>query len=305
MYKHDGFWIGDAWYFVDGAEIHMFYLTQSHRENSKRGHAPHVGHAVSEDLIHWEYVGVALSAQGRCGWEHWRLATGSVVKWRGQYWMAYTGHERSEGPFRQRCGIVVSHDLYRWERIDGNPVTEPDGDLYETSPTGVRKHAVHWRDPFLLVQGDHILMLVCAMRNEGDPLLRGTVAVAHSMDMHHWEIRPPLAHDLLGGEMEVPQVQHIGGRWYFVFCMHPSMFPASSPLADLPPSSYCMVGESATGPFKVHGSGRIAGAAEQGLYADQLVHHESEWFLLGTIDGCITDPYRVIASETGLSIASV
>ena len=305
MYRHDGFWIGDAWYFVENDGVHMFYLTQSLRERAKRGLAMHVGHAVSEDLRHWSYVGVALSAQGTSGWESWRLATGSIVEWQGQYWMAYTGHEPSEEPFRQRCGIAVSDDLYRWDRIEENPVTEPDGELYETSPSGTRKHTVHWRDPFLLVQDDHVLMLICARRNEGDTVLRGTVATAWSTDMRHWEIGPPLAHNPAGEEMEVPQLYHIGGRWYLLFCMHPCMFPSSSPLSRRPVSDYCMVGESPAGPFELYGTGMIAGTAERGLYASQLVQYKGEWYLLGTVDSSISDPYLVRAGETGLSVDPV
>ena len=79
MYIHDGFSIGDAWYFVDGTEVHMFYLSQSERERSARGYSMHIGHAVSEDLVHWEYVGVALSALKESRWESKGLATGSVV----------------------------------------------------------------------------------------------------------------------------------------------------------------------------------------------------------------------------------
>ena len=302
MYKHDRFSIVDSWYFVDGSEIHMFYLTQSDRERAVRGYSLHIGHAVSEDLVQWEYVGVALSSLGKYRWESKGLATGSVVKWRGQYWMAYTGHETTEGPFRQRCGIAVSDDLYRWERIDANPVSEPDDVTYEVAPTGFRQHASHWRDPFLFVEGDEVFMLVCSRLNTGDPLLRGRVAVARSKDMHNWELRPPLAHDVVSGEMEVPQIYPIDGRWYLLFCMDPCMFPKGSPLAKQPASDYCMVGETAAGPFRIHDGGRISGASERGLYASQLVHYKDRWYLLGTGKSGISDPYVVIASEKGLSI---
>ncbi len=46
----------------------------------------------------------------------------------------------------------------------------------------------------------------------------GTVGVAESRDMRRWTILPPLEHDRMPEEMEVPQVYGIGGRYYLVFC---------------------------------------------------------------------------------------
>ena len=47
---------------------------------------------------------------------------------------------------------------------------------------------------------------------------RGTAALTQSTDMRHWEGGAPLEHDRIADEMEVPQVHHIDGRWYLVFC---------------------------------------------------------------------------------------
>ena len=50
MYRHEGFWIGDAWYYVDGDTIHMYYLTRALTGPEAVGHVMHVGHAISTDL---------------------------------------------------------------------------------------------------------------------------------------------------------------------------------------------------------------------------------------------------------------
>jgi len=66
-----------------------------------------------------------------------------------------------------------------------------------------------------------------------------------------------------------------------------------------------MVSEAATGPFRIHDGGRIAGASERGLYACQLAHYAGQWYFLGTGDNGISDPYPVMASEEGLSIEPI
>ena len=212
----------------------------------------------------------------------------------------------------QRSGLAVSDDLVNWEKLPLNPVTQAGPPYYEGMSTGQRKMA-HWRDPFLLDDGDMVYQFVCARRNDGDTALRGTVASARSRDMRSWEVLPPLEHDRVSDEMEVPQVYQIDGRWYLVFCTLGRFlsddlrqrFQGKCPER----SNFSMVGDSAFGPFHIHGTGQIAPhPPDDHFYAGQLVNFKGTWSLLVTItddEGTrISDPAPVYADETGVHACS-
>ena len=311
MYRREGFTFGDTWYYVRGEEVHLFCLTKP----AGSGHGWDIGHLVSHDLRTWNDAGTALRRGARGAWDDKGLATGSVIEHDGTYWMAYTGHHTGDDHMVQRVGMAFSPDLHHWEKIDENPVTESSPQHYELMSTGKRV-MVHWRDPFLLKAGERVLQLVCARRNEGDPSSRGTVGVAETRDMRRWTIEPPLEHDRMTEEMEVPQVYRIGGRYHLVFCtiagdprvpdMLSPAFTRRFPGHRFRRGDYSMVGPSPLGPFRIHGTGKIFPQRRAALYASQLVNFRGAWFLLGTERDAggarISDPYPVTADETGVHV---
>ena len=303
MFVHKDHYIGDAWYFVADDTVHMFFLTFPLGREGRWD----IGHAISQDLIHWDYVGVALEPGPEGAWDGQTLATGSVLRRDGQYWMAYTGCE-DEGFRTQRVGMAVSDDLMKWEKLPENPQTQAGPPHYEQMSTGRRK-MIHWRDPFLFDDGEAVYQFVCARRSDGDEATRGTAAVTRSTDMVNWEIMGPLEHDRISQEMEVPQLYHIDGRWYLVFCT-PGSFLAPSfarRFADGVPGrgNFSMVGDSPFGPFHVHGTGQIVPhGKDEYFYAAQLVNLRQEWYLLVTEDDGdnhrISDPLLIRADDTGV-----
>lgn len=317
VYTHEGYHVGDAWYFVDGDVIHMFYLTAKIKgENSSLTQAnmdPFVGHAVSRDLVNWEMLPPALQTGPPGSWDDLQLCTGSIIKREGRYWMAYaatsTTENTLENPWRiQRGGMAVSNDLTTWQKVPENPVTVAGPPHYEQVSAGQREMA-HWRDPFMFADGDFVYQFICARRPDGNVATRGTVAMTRSRDMVTWEILPPLEHDRVVEEMEVPQIHSINGRWYLVFCTLGRFFaPEFVRRFDgrLPErSTFAMVGDSPFGPFHIHGTGQIV---EHGLdeyfTVGQLVHFAGQWHLLVTSHDDqgerISDPLPVEADDTGL-----
>ncbi len=308
MFSLDGRMIGDAWYYNDDGTIHTFFLTKP----DGAAFGLDIGHAVSRDLVSWEYLGFALTRGELGSWDDKNLATGGVIRRDGKYWMAYTGHKMDDPILVQRVGVAVSNDLTTWEKLRENPTSEFDPAHYEVVGTGQRK-MTHWRDPGLLDTGDEVFHYVCARRLDGDVAERGTVGVARSTDMVTWEPLPPPEHDRMSDEMEVPQVYAIDDRYYLVFCSNgdkiaPS-FRARFPGHPFRDTDFSMVGDSPLGPFRIHGTGEIMPKAPpyKRFYASQLVQHEGEWFLLGTIldhDGrtYISDPIPVMADETGVHV---
>lgn len=307
MYEHPGNLIGDAWYFAEGSVAHMYYLTWSNAiPPEERHHHWDIGHAVSTDLTNWQFAGIALSKGAPTDWDGGRLATGSVIRREGRYWMAYTGHRLGETPDFQRVGMAVSDDLCVWEKQPGNPVTEADGTHYERESSG-RRPIPHWRDPFLLDTGSEVLHAVCARRMDGPADRRGTLGLARTNNMRDWELLPPVEHDRIAEEFEVPQLYAVGGRFYVVFCTHPDLlsaeFRARFPGHPFRSCDYSMVGESPLGPFRIHGTGEIVPPDwPEHLYASQLVQWQGDWYLLGTVMGAdrISDPVPIVADETGV-----
>ena len=135
MFTMDGYAIGDAWYYEADAAVHMFFMTKP--GDSDGGWD--IGHAATRDLFAWEHFGLALERGPPGPWDEKSLATGSVIRRGGRYWMAYTGHRMDETLFVQRVGMAVSDDLARWEKLSGSPPSEADPSHYELVSTGQRR----------------------------------------------------------------------------------------------------------------------------------------------------------------------
>ena len=302
MFTLDGHSIGDAWYYEADNAIHAYFLTKP--SGSEAGWD--IGHAITDDLVNWEYLGLAMTRGKMGSWDDKSLATGSVIHRDGRYWMAYTGHKTADPFFVQRVGVAASDDLTRWERLPENPSSEADQAHYEIVSTGQRK-LTHWRDPFLLDTGTYVVQYVCARLTYGDISERGTIGLARSTNMSTWETLPPPDHDTITEEMEVPQVYRIGRWYYLVFCtlerwLSPS-YRSRFPGHAFRDTDYSMVGDSPLGPFRLHNTGEIMPQVPSPpIYASQLVRHDDQWFLLGTVAGrsAISDPIPVVANETGI-----
>lgn len=305
MFSRPGYAIGDAWLFADGDTVHLFYLTTA----GERTGLWDIGHAVSDDLVNWDYLGLALERGAPGEWDALKLATGSIIQRDGRYWMAYTGHPEDHRDLAvQWVGMAASNDLITWEKQPGNPVTKPDPRWYEEVPSGQRPLA-HWRDPFLLDLGDEVLCFTCARSLEGPVETRGTVSVSTSTDLRDWTVGPPLDVPRFAEELEVPQVYRVNGRWYLVFCTHPHLLDPvlreRFPGHPWRSADYCFVADDPRGPYRVDGTGEILPPGSPVRpYASQLVEWRGTWYLLGTVRGdgpdAICDPLALVADATGL-----
>lgn len=281
----------------------MFYLTCP--DDIPRHTQWDIAHAVSSDLTTWERKGTVVKRGEEKEWDY-SCATGSVIRFNGRYWMAYTGNWR--GPVAA-VGLAVSDDLSSWKKCDYNPVTTIDTRYYEPVGSGERTFP-HWRDPFLFEHDGRVYHYTCASKNYGSPDSRGTVGFARTEDMVHWEVLPPPELDEVAQELECPQLRSNDGTYYLIFSSHPSLFSqrVQEQYADtLRQSTYCMTAPSPFGPFT---SGPVRPIVPPDFpeqpYACQIVQWQGKWYLLGTVwnetQDYVCDPMPVTPTPQGLEI---
>jgi beta-fructofuranosidase len=303
MLAFDDRWTWDFWLADDGSRYHVFYLQapKSLGDPDRRHDRATVGHAVSDDLVHWIPLPDALGPGPPGTWDDVAIWTGSVVR-RGDGWaMAYTGRSTRDGGRIQRIGLATSPDLVTWTKDPDNPRLEADGRWYERR-AGSPGDDEAWRDPWLFADpdGDGFHALVTARACDGEPATRGVVAHARSADLHRWTMDAPIAGPGEFWHLEVPQVERVDGQWVLVFSCAPR---------DVGPArrirrpgerggAYWVTGPTALGPFDV-----LAAQAfpNPDLYSMRLVRRrDGSWAALGFIDvvdgafvGALSDPVDV------------
>jgi beta-fructofuranosidase len=156
------------------------------------------GHAVSEDLVRWEHLPVAL-APGPGSYDKDGIFSGCCVIHDGVPTILYTG----VSPECQ-C-IATSEDRLRsWIKHPANPVipTRPRGDLEG------------FRDPFCWRQGGWWYMALGSRIQEQG----GCVLLYRSADLREWAYLGPLFQGTTG-VMECPSFFPVGDKW--LLCVSP------------------------------------------------------------------------------------
>ncbi|MHB0880641.1 PfkB family carbohydrate kinase [Paenibacillus sp. SEL1] len=139
---------------------HLFY---QHHPYSNQWGPMHWGHAVSQDLVHWEHMPIALFPD-----EHGAIFSGCcVVDWNNSSGLFDGSHGLialfthadicpETGQPRQRQSLAYSSDKGRtWHKYEGNPILD-EHDLVD-----FRDPKVFWHSPseswiMALVAGDHV-----------------------------------------------------------------------------------------------------------------------------------------------------
>ena len=165
-------------------QYHMFY--QYHPYDCHWG-PMHWGHAVSTDLLHWEYLPAALAPDELCDMDG--CFSGSAVELAdGRQLLMYTGV--SAGPKlpdgtsddRQTQCVAVG-DGVNYEKYPGNPVLTG-----EDIPEGGSK--VDFRDPKIWREADGTYRCVAGNRPADGS---GQILLYSSPDGFHWKFESVLA----------------------------------------------------------------------------------------------------------------
>lgn len=185
-----------------GGNYHCFY---QYNPYSGFWDCMHWGHAVSEDLLHWTYLPLALAPSEPYD-DHMKggCFSGSAVEHEGKLFVIYTGAtNQGDGPVQAQC-VAFSEDGIHFEKYAGNPVV--------TAPEGVRKDM--FRDPKVW-KHDGSFYMVCGASRNG----MGQALLFKSADLFHWTFVNVLAESRgeWGHMWECPDFFQLGDRYVLTF----------------------------------------------------------------------------------------
>jgi len=201
-----------------GGRYHLFY--QYHPYNTYWG-PMHWGHAVSKDMISWEYLPAALAPD--TGYDGAGCFSGSALTLPdGRQLLMYTGvsddgaDPLEQGRWKQQqCVAVLSKETGEYEKYEGNPVlTEADlpeaADVYE------------FRDPYMWQDADGTYRAVVSNGMTGEITPAGAyktdkgtqLCLYRSDDGFSWSFSKILFEDSrrIGIMWECPNFFRLGGR---------------------------------------------------------------------------------------------
>lgn len=165
----------------------------------------HWGHAVSEDLLHWEYLPLALApSETYDDYMRGGCFSGSAMEHDGKLFLIYTGTSNRGNGFEQTQCAAYSEDGIHFEKYDGNPVLR--------APEGVEAH--NFRDPKVWKHIDKYYM-VCGAScgNKAQALLYC------SEDLFHWTFVNVLAESRgeWGYMWECPDLFRLDDKYVLTF----------------------------------------------------------------------------------------
>jgi beta-fructofuranosidase len=306
-------WVWDFWFAQEGPDYHIFYLQalRSLREESRRHWNVSVGHAVSQDLSHWEILPDVLKPSHKTGtWDNYTTWTGSIIKHEGLWHMLYTGTNREENGKIQRIGLAVSPDLMTWARYSEQAVIIANAQWYETDEN-YDWHEVTWRDPWVFKIGETFHAFITARYNVGPRSARGVIGHAISSDLVSWEVKPPITKPGGFGFMEVPQLVEIHGLWYLFFSVTKEMIALDhleNSAIKKHTGTHYLVADHPLGPFRYLTHDFLVGDEMGSLYAGKVIRGtQDEWVFLAfehfsagkMFVGKITDPFPLSVQKDG------
>ncbi|WAM31303.1 glycoside hydrolase family 32 protein [Caldicellulosiruptor naganoensis] len=133
------------------------------------------GHAVSKDLVKWDYLPIALAPDKE--YDKSGCFSGSAIEKDGKLYLMYTGHvEDCAGSYYQTQCIAYSEDGISFEKYFKNPVIN-------TSDIPEQASKNDFRDPKAFKKGDFYYAVIASQSKEG----KGQVLLYKSSDLLKWE----------------------------------------------------------------------------------------------------------------------
>lgn len=183
-------------------KYHLFF---QHNPYSTFWDCMYWGHAVSEDMVHWEYLPEALApSEFYDNYQKGGCFSGSAIEHDGKLFLIYTATaNHGKGNEQTQC-IAWSEDGIHFVKYEGNPViTAPEGILLS-----------EFRDPKIW-KHDGKFYVVCGASCKG----RAQALLFCSEDIFHWSFLSVLAESRgEGGRMwECPDFFQIGEQYVLTY----------------------------------------------------------------------------------------
>ena len=300
LYHPKGLYVWDTWYYVYEGRLHCIHL-QLHRPGSDRPMAEHgaLGHAVTDDLVHWETLPPALYKGEPGSIDDSELWTGCVYQHDGRQYLYYTARSVREDGMVNRVALAISEDGHHFERCPENPILIPDSRWYCNEMNRLPLHGhgypiVDGRDMCVVADPDgHGFWGFFAARRPADTLAESSViGLAHSDDLIYWEQHPPCFAPDRYGCVEVPEVFCLDGRWYML-CLTGNRYGQRGLVDDprLREATIYAVADKVTGPYTLMEEDNLVfGSIFQQGYCGKTVEWRGErvlFFTQGEMkDGC-------------------
>ena len=180
-------------------QFHLFYQYYPY---GLGWNSMHWGHAVSKDLLHWEYLPAALAPENK--YDSFGVFSGSSIELPdGQQLLMYTGVTKNNDKDTQlQC--VATGDGINYKKFAGNPVIGKN--LF---PEGFNSQ--HFRDPKIWRAADgsyYCISVSC--KNDGN----GAILLFHSPDAFSWSYEGVLLENKgnIGKMWECPDYFELDGK---------------------------------------------------------------------------------------------
>lgn len=153
-------------------QYHMFYQANPYDP----GATPICwAHAVSDDLITWEHLGIVLAPDH--DYDIDGCWSGSSIAVGDRLYLIYTGHHDRDGVRVQTQCMAYSDDGIHFTKYENNPLIGPD-----KIPEGTS--LVDFRDPYIWKNGDTYYLLVGTMETGAAKVL-----LYESKDLFNWTFK--------------------------------------------------------------------------------------------------------------------
>ncbi|MCA0454214.1 MAG: glycoside hydrolase family 32 protein [Chloroflexi bacterium] len=200
-------WMNDPNGFIQWqGKYHLFY---QHNPFGALWGNMHWGHTVSEDLIHWTDLPIALFPTVG-GPDEAGCFSGCAVN-NGVPTFIYTGTRGERNEVQTQCVATGDADLIHWEKHPANPVI--------AEVPAVSGQQRDFRDPYVWKEADGWYMVLGSRIQD----VGGAVFLYRSQDLQHWEyLHPLLVGDIKrnGVIWECPNFFKLGDRWILVISSH-------------------------------------------------------------------------------------
>jgi beta-fructofuranosidase len=208
-------WMNDPNGFIQyNGEYHLFY--QHYPYKSVWG-PMHWGHAVSRDLVKWEYLPIALAPDE--AFDQDGCFSGSAIEKDGKLVLMYTGHVVT-GPdidqdYKQSQGIAISDDGVNFTKWGNNPVIG-----YDEIPEEISKK--DFRDPKMFVRNGQYYIVLGSNDAKGN----GLIILYRSDNLEQWTYVNVIAASggQLGDNWECPDLFQLDDQ--DVLMLSPQRMPA-------------------------------------------------------------------------------